>query len=85
MTGADAERTFPSRMMQMGDRVLVEAVDREPFEATVRFCRGWSLVHGVMDWQMSYDDGSEFVYSIHIDAPVEIVTKDQTQPEQVNV
>ena len=63
-----------SRSMQMGDRVVVEAEGMEPFEARVKVCAGWSLVHGVMDWEMERDNGETFLYAIHIDAPIQRVS-----------
>lgn len=76
MSPTEEDLTWPSRQMRMGDRVLVEAEGIEPFEATVYHCRGWGLVHGVLDWDMVRDDRSEFVYSIHKDAPVHIMNKE---------
>ena len=69
------EHTIPSIHMQMGDRIIVEPAEGEDFEATVRFCMGWGLVHNVMMWKLSRDDGTEFTYGIHIDAPVRVVMK----------
>lgn len=66
--------TIRAGMMQRGDRVLVEPLNAANFEATVTRCRGWSVVHGVMDWQMARDDGTEFVYSMPVDAPVELTS-----------
>jgi hypothetical protein len=67
--------TIPSRQMRMGDRILVEPREGEPFEAEVVICQGWGLVHGVMDWQMRHVDGDRetFTYSIPIDAPVQVI------------
>ena len=77
MSPQEGDLVWPSRQMHMGDRVLVEPEGAEPFEAKVRICRGWSLVHGVMDWVMTTDDGNEFIYSIHINAPVNIIGKEK--------
>ena len=63
-----------SRFLKMGDRIVVEPADGEDFEATVEFCIGWGLVHGVMNWQMRRDDGGTFSYGIPITAPVQVVT-----------
>lgn len=75
MSPKEGDLVWPSRQMSMGDRILVEPPDMEPFEATVHHCRGWGIVNGVLDWDMVRDDRSEFVYSIHKDAPVHIISK----------
>lgn len=56
-----------------GDRIIVEPANAEPFEATVVICLGWGLVHGVANWHMRKDDGTEFTYGIPVEAPVEVV------------
>lgn len=61
--------------LRMGDRVLVEPYEGEEFEATVVMCLGWGLVHGVMDWKMRRDDGTEFTYGLPIAAPVPLLER----------
>ena len=72
-TESDSSKV-PSRQMKMGDRILVEPAEGEPFEATVVACAGWGLVHGVMNWLMRRDDGDQFTYGVHVDAPVQVIS-----------
>lgn len=66
--------TIESQFMRMGDRIIVEPAEGESFEARVVMCLGWGLVHGVMNWQMSRDDGETFTYGIHVNAPVRVMS-----------
>lgn len=66
--------TIASQFMRMGDRILVEPSEGEPFEATVEHCLGWGLVHGVMNWKMRRGDGETFTYGIHVNTPVQVVS-----------
>ena len=75
MSPHEGDLVWPSWQMHMGDRILVEPEGAEPFEARVQICRGWGIVHGVLNWDMVRDDGSSFVYSIHKDAPVHVIGK----------
>lgn len=67
------ETTKLSGEMRSGDRIMVEPAHREDFPATVELCLGWSLVHGVMDWQLRRDDGEVFTYGIHVSSPVRVL------------
>jgi len=64
--------TVRAATLRVGDRFMAETPD-ETFPASLRAHFGWGMVHGCMDWQCAREDGTEFVYSIHIDAPVTLI------------
>lgn len=67
-------KVIESKYLRSGDRIIVEPMNGEEFEARVIGCNGWGLVHNVMNWTMRRDDNEEFTYGIHVDAPVQVVS-----------